>query len=162
MITLKNVSFSYDEKQALSNLSLTIRKNDYLMVLGRNGSGKSTFLKLLNGLLLPMAGDVRVENLSTRLHGEEIRQKVGMVFQNPDDQLVASIVREDIAFGLENLGVPLDEMQRRIAAILSKMGIAHLSEQNVNTLSYGQKQLVALCGVLVMQPSWRNCRPHPR
>lgn len=152
MIQIRNISYKYDNKPILENISFKINKGDFLVVLGHNGSGKTTLIKHLNGLLIPLKGDVMVDNLNTKDHDFEIKQKVGIVFQNPEDQLINSIVEEDIAFGLENLGIPSLEIQKRVKNILNELNIPHLAKRNVNDLSFGQKQLVALAGVLVMNP----------
>jgi energy-coupling factor transporter ATP-binding protein EcfA2 len=152
MIQIQNISYKYDNKPILDNLSFKINKGDFLAILGHNGSGKTTLIKHLNGLLIPLKGDVTVNNLNTKDYDFEIKQKVGIVFQNPEDQLINSIVEEDIAFGLENLGIPSAEIQKRVKNILIELNIPHLAKRNVNDLSFGQKQLVALAGVLVMNP----------
>jgi energy-coupling factor transport system ATP-binding protein len=154
MITFKNVFYSYESKAILRNISLSIKEGECVILLGHNGSGKTTIIKHLNGLLLPKKGEVSIDSLSTRTNAEQIRKKVGIVFQNPEDQLVHSIVEEDVAFGLENLGIPSETMRREVSAILKKLNIYHLAKENVNNLSFGQKQLVALAGILVMKPGY--------
>lgn len=154
MIEIKNISYKYDEKYILRNISLKIYEGDFLAIIGHNGSGKTTLIKHMNGLLLPTQGDVIVDNLNTKNNDFIIKQKVGLVFQNPEDQLVNSIVEEDIAFGLENIGINSNEIQRKVKNILKKMGIYKLAKENVNNLSFGQKQIVALAGVLVMNPDY--------
>ncbi|MBI2576468.1 ATP-binding cassette domain-containing protein [Candidatus Woesearchaeota archaeon] len=154
MIEVKNLCFSYENKEILKDISLTIKEGDFLAVIGHNGSGKTTLSKHLNGLLIPSKGDVAVDGMNTKKGDFSIRKNVGMVFQNPEDQLVYSAVEEDVAFGLENFGVPQSEMKVRVQRILKVLGIFHLAHSNVNELSYGQKQLVALAGVLVLEPKY--------
>ncbi len=154
MIELKKLSFSYEHKEILKDVSLAIKENDFLAIIGHNGSGKTTLIKHLNGLFLPAQGEVLVDGLNTKQDGAEIRKNVGMLFQNPEDQLVYSTVEEDVAFGLENIGVPAGEMKGRVAQILKELTISHLAKENVNNLSFGQKQLVALAGVLVIKPKY--------
>ncbi len=150
MIELSKVSYKYEDKLVLKK----INEGDFTAIIGHNGSGKTTLIKHLNGLLLPSSGEVMVDGLNTKENDWEIKQKAGIVFQNPEDQLINSIVEEDIAFGLENLGIPSAEIQKRVNGILIKLNIAHLAKRNVNDLSFGQKQLVALAGVLVMEPKY--------
>ncbi|MBI2139577.1 ATP-binding cassette domain-containing protein [Candidatus Woesearchaeota archaeon] len=154
MIELKKLSFSYESKEILKELSLKIQEGDFLAVIGHNGSGKTTFIKHINGLLLPETGEVLVDGLCTKDDGPELRNKIAMVFQNPEDQLVYSIVEEDVAFGLENAGVQPAEMKKRVANILKELNIPQLAKENVNSLSFGQKQLVALAGALVIKPKY--------
>ena len=161
MIELKNVSFLYDEeenpdKKAVDDLSMTIRRGEFVGIVGHNGSGKSTLAKLLNGLLLPNQGDVLVLGLNTKNEDEliEIRKNVGMVFQNPDNQMVATIVEEDVAFGAENLGVDPKEIRRRVDESLKAVDMYDFRDKKPHQLSGGQKQRVAIAGVLAMQP---NC-----
>lgn len=127
---------------------------DFLCVLGPNGSGKSTFGHLLNALLIPTEGEVLVDGLDTRdpRNTWAIRQRVGMVFQNPDNQIVGTQVEEDVAFGLENLGIPRQEMRRRVEENLSRVGMLAYRQHPPHLLSGGQKQRVAIAGVLAMQP----------
>ena len=154
MIQIKNISYKYGDKPALRGVSLKIKEGDFIAVLGHNGSGKTTLIKHLNALLLPDKGDVSIDDINTKKDSWEIRQKVGIVFQNPEDQLINSIVEEDVAFGLENLGLKSEDIQKKIIEILDKLNISHLAKENVNNLSFGQKQLVALAGVLVMKPKY--------
>ena len=154
MIKINKLSYRYDDSEVLRDISLSIAEGDYLAVIGANGSGKTTLIKHLNSLLLPTKGDVLVDNINTKKDSWEIRKKVGMVFQNPEDQLVSSIVEEDVAFGLENLGVPSNEIKARVKEALKRLDIEHLAKKNVNMLSMGQKQLVALAGVIVMKPKY--------
>lgn len=157
IIKLENVSFQYESStdQILKGLSLAIQENDWVSIVGRNGSGKSTFARLLNGLLLPTDGIVTVEEKAT--HDEEllwdIRQTVGMVFQNPENQFVSTIVEDDLAFGLENIGMDRLEIKARIDKYSKLIGISHLLESEPHRLSGGQKQRVAIAGVMAMQPN---------
>ncbi|WP_227938868.1 energy-coupling factor transporter ATPase [Alkalihalobacillus deserti] len=156
LIQLQDVTFQYDEggQSAIENLSLTISAKEWIAVLGRNGSGKSTFGRLLNGLLPPTSGAVIINGLSTTDEKEiwNIRKTVGMVFQNPDHQFVATTVRDDLAFGLENLGLTRDVMQVRIDRYAHLIGISHLLDAEPYRLSGGQKQRVAIAGVMAMEP----------
>src|SRR3989338_5370711 len=154
MIEIKDVSYKYEGNLVLKDISIKIDEGDFASIIGHNGSGKTTLIKQLNGLLLPTKGEVIVDGLNTRENSLEIRQKVGIVFQNPEDQLINSIVEEDVAFGLENLGMPSTEIQKKVKGILQKLNISHLAKENVNNLSFGQKQLTALAGVLVMEPKY--------
>ncbi len=160
-IKFNNVTFSYtvdDEtgqkiKPALKNISFEIPKGQFIAVLGHNGSGKSTAAKMINGLLLPDEGEVTVDGIST---GEEkriidIRKKVGMVFQNPDNQLVATIVEDDVAFGPENLGVEPAEIRKRVDEALKAVGMYEFKDREPHKLSGGQKQRVAIAGAIAMQ-----------
>ena len=154
MIQISNISYKYEDTLILKDISLNIKEKDFLAIIGHNGSGKTTLIKHINGLLTPLKGNVTIDNLNTKNNDWEIKQKVGIVFQNPEDQLISSIVEEDIAFGLENLNVPTAEIQNKVKDILKKLNIEHLAKKNVNNLSFGQKQLVALAGVLVMKPKY--------
>jgi energy-coupling factor transport system ATP-binding protein len=159
-ITLENVSFSYpaaeDEAAAiiLDNLSLEIKQGEFIAVLGHNGSGKSTLAKLLNAILVPTSGDVRVFGNNTKDEEKlfDIRKSVGMVFQNPDNQIVATIVEEDVAFGLENLGIPQPEMRERVDSALKSVEMYDYREHAPHKLSGGQKQRVAIAGIIAMKP----------
>ena len=156
-ITLTDVTFRYDEapEPALSGISAGIRPGEFVAVLGHNGSGKSTMAKLINALYLPTEGNVVVCGYDTRKEELvwEIRRRAGMIFQNPDNQIVATVVREDVAFGLENLGVPTDEMIPRIESALSAVRMNRYEGAAPHTLSGGQKQRVAIAGILAMEPS---------
>ncbi|MDP7180619.1 MAG: ATP-binding cassette domain-containing protein [Candidatus Woesearchaeota archaeon] len=154
MIQISNISYKYEDALILKDINLNIKEKDFLAIIGHNGSGKTTLIKHINGLLTPLKGTVTVDNLNTKNNDWEIKQKVGIVFQNPEDQLISSIVEEDIAFGLENLNIPSNEIQDKVKNILKKLNIEHLAKKNVNNLSFGQKQLVALAGVLVMRPKY--------
>lgn len=139
---------------ALSDVTCTIPRGSFTAIIGTNGSGKSTLARHLNALYLPTAGEVIVEGMKTSdmEHIWDIRQKVGMVFQNPDNQLVAAIVEEDIAFGPENLGVPADEIRKRVDYALEKVGMSAYRTHSPAMLSGGQKQRIAIAGVLAMHP----------
>jgi energy-coupling factor transport system ATP-binding protein len=140
---------------ALDGIDLDIGRGEFVAIVGPNGSGKSTLAQHLNGLLMPTSGEVWVAGMRTTEPRDRwrIRQQVGMVFQNPDSQLVASTVEEDVAFGLENLGVPPAEMRARVDAALDAVHLADLTRRPPHLLSGGQKQLVAIAGVLAMQPA---------
>ena len=155
-ITLENVSYTYDEaaEPALKNVSLQIMPGEFVVVLGHNGSGKSTLAKLLNALYIPTEGVVTVCGMDTRKEENvlPIRQRAGMIFQNPDNQIVSSVVKEDVAFGLENMGVPTEEMLPRIEAALAAVHMNEFADKAPHMLSGGQKQRVAIAGVLAMEP----------
>ncbi len=156
MLDIQNVSFSYEEdgKKAVDGVSLSVPRGAFVAVLGQNGSGKSTLAKLMNGLYRPLSGTVLVDNMSTADEAKtyQLRRKAGMVFQNPDNQLVATMVREDVAFGLENIGVPTEKMPERIDAALKSVGMLEYADRAPHLLSGGQKQRVAIAGILAMQP----------
>ena len=156
MIAAKDVRFRYtpENPYAVDGASMTIRKGEFVAVLGANGCGKSTLAKHFNAILLPESGTVTVEGMDTRdeSHLYDIRQTVGMVFQNPDNQIVATVVEEDVAFALENLGVPTEEMRRRIDDAMKMTGIYELRLRAPHNLSGGQKQRVAIAGVVAMSP----------
>ncbi len=156
MIQVENVSFQYEEggREALSNVTLQVERGEFLAVVGHNGSGKSTLAKHLNALLLPTSGRVLVEGMDTcdETKTLAIRQKVGMVFQNPDNQLVTTVVEEDVAFGPENLGVPSEEIRRRGDQALENVGMSKYATGAPHMLSGGQKQRVAIAGMLAMEP----------
>ena len=157
MIRVQDVKFRYDPEQptyAVDGVSLEVRRGEFVAVLGANGCGKSTLAKHFNAILLPETGTVLVENMDTRGedHLYDIRQKVGMVFQNPDNQIVATIVEEDVAFAPENLGVPAEEIRTRIDEAMKLAGIYEKREAAPYKLSGGQKQRVAIAGVIAMRP----------
>ncbi|MBO2516449.1 MAG: energy-coupling factor transporter ATPase [Clostridiales bacterium] len=155
LIEIENVSFSYEEEgePAVKNVSLSIPKGAFYAVLGQNGSGKSTLAKLMNGLYKPSSGTVKVYGMDTADDDKtwEIRQRAGMVFQNPDNQLVATVVKDDVAFGLENIGVPTEDMPARIEQALRDVGMQEFADRSPHHLSGGQKQRVAIAGALAMQ-----------
>lgn len=156
MIAAKDVRFRYtpENPYAVDGASMTIRKGEFVAVLGANGCGKSTLAKHFNAILLPESGTVTVEGMDTRdeSHLYDIRQTVGMVFQNPDNQIVATVVEEDVAFALENLGVPPAEIRARIDEAMQMSGIYRHREKAPHKLSGGQKQRVAIAGVIAMRP----------
>ncbi|HWQ05735.1 MAG TPA: energy-coupling factor transporter ATPase [Feifaniaceae bacterium] len=155
-IELVNIGFQYagSEHPALSGVSLSIKKGEVVAIVGHNGSGKSTLCKMLNALLLPAEGMVTVDGMDTREEANtlEIRRRVGMVFQNPDNQLVTTIVEEDVGFGPENLGVPPAEIRLRVDDALDEVEMRAYAEKASHALSGGQKQRVAIAGLLAMQP----------
>ena len=155
-VRFENVKYSYDggESCAVNGVSLSVREGEFLAVLGRNGSGKSTLAKLVNALLVPAEGRVFVEGMDTTDEKLtfEIRKRAGMVFQNPDNQTVASVVEDDVAFGPENIGVPRDEIGRRIDFALNAVGMQAFRDAAPSRLSGGQKQRIAIAGVLAVRP----------
>ena len=156
MIEFKGVRFRYDSEapEALKGVDLTIPDGIFMVVAGHNGSGKSTLSKHINGLLLPTEGQVLVNGLDTQNEEDllAIRQQVGMVFQNPDNQLVTTIVEEDVAFGPENLGIPSPEIRIRVDEALKKVGMSAYAGSAAHRLSGGQKQRIAIAGMLAMEP----------
>ena len=140
--------------RALDGLSVHIRKGEFVAVIGANGSGKSTLARHINGLLLPEEGTVLVNGMDTSVEDNllKIRQSAGMVFQNPDNQIIAQTVEEDVAFGPENMGIPTEEMQRRVDEAIERVGLTKEKYNSPNRLSGGQKQRVAIAGVLAMKP----------
>ena len=156
LIEIQNVSYAYEDAaaKALNNVSLTINDGEFVAVVGHNGSGKSTLAKHLNALLLPTEGKVLVDGMDTADEADtlSIRQRVGMVFQNPDNQLVTTIVEEDVAFGQESIGVPGNEIRTRVDRALAAVGMEKYAHSAPNMLSGGQKQRIAIAGMLAMQP----------
>lgn len=156
-ISAENLIFSYDEApdKVLRGVSLNIKKGEFIALLGHNGCGKSTMAKMFNAMLLPDEGTVFVDGISTadKEMTYEVRRNVGLVFQNPDNQLVASIIEEDVAFGPENLGLEPDEIRRRVDSSLKTVGMYEYRDHAPYKLSGGQKQRVAIAGILAMQPS---------
>ncbi len=160
LIEIENLQYTYvlrsgEQRQALKGITLSIEKGSFTVILGHNGSGKSTLAKHLNALLLPECGRVLVDHLDTSDWKNllKIRSQVGMVFQNPDNQLVASIVEEDVAFGPENLGLPPEEIRHRVQEALAVTGMSDYRERAPHLLSGGQKQRVAIAGVIAMLPA---------
>ena len=168
IIRTENLGFTYydgdidgmksEEIPALKSVNLTVKEGEYISVLGHNGSGKSTLAKLLNLILIPTSGkiyidgkDVSDENLSDD-EVFEVRKKIGMVFQNPDNQIVATVVEEDVAFGAENLGLPREEIRRRVVNALNVVGMQDYARHAPHKLSGGQKQRVAIAGIIAMRP----------
>ncbi len=158
MITLEDVTFSYpnSSSSALKSVNLTIPEGAFVAVLGANGSGKSTLAKLLNAILTPSAGSVLIDGLNSLSKPDifAIRSKVGVVFQNPDTQIICDTVEDEIAFGLENMGLDACEMHRRIDLSLQFTGLSSLKDVNPQRLSGGQKQMVCIASVLAMQPKY--------
>ena len=155
IIQLDQVVYQYPDAQtrAVNDVTLDVEKGEFLAVLGRNGSGKSTLAKLMNALLTPTGGTVTVGGLrATDENPYDVRALCGMVFQNPDNQIVATVVEEDCAFGLENMGVPSDEIRARVDEALREVGMADRAASSPSMLSGGQKQRVAIAGVLAMRP----------
>lgn len=162
LIKFENVSFSYfndegetqTENKVFENFNLTIEKGSFTAILGHNGSGKSTIAKLTNGILFPDSGTVTSCGIVTRDDESifDVRRNIGMVFQNPDNQIVSSIVEEDVAFGVENLGVPPEECRRRVDEALKTVGMYDYRDKSPNRLSGGQKQRVAVAGIIAMLP----------
>jgi biotin transport system ATP-binding protein len=151
-IGLDHVTVNRGGKDVLRDITLQLNERR-IAIIGLNGSGKSTLVRLLNALVLPTAGEVRVGDLVTTRDAKRIRRQVGFVFQNPDNQIVMPIVGDDIAFGLKNLGLRGSELSDRVGEILARLGVAHLRERESHTLSGGEKQMIALASVLVMCPS---------
>lgn len=159
LFDIRHVSHTFETEEgktfdALKDVTAQIKKGEFTAIIGTNGSGKSTLARHLNALLLPTEGELIVEGMRTSDAGRvwDIRQKVGMVFQNPDNQLVAAVVEEDVAFGPENLGVPPEEIRERVDLALEKVGMTSYRKQAPSMLSGGQKQRVAIAGVLAMKP----------
>ena len=164
LFDIRHVSHTFETEEgktfdALKDVTAQIKKGEFTAIIGTNGSGKSTLARHLNALLIPTAGELIVEGMRTSDAGRvwDIRQKVGMVFQNPDNQLVAAVVEEDVAFGPENLGVPPEEIRERVDLALEKVGMTSYRKQAPSMLSGGQKQRVAIAGVLAMKP---DCHVH--
>lgn len=161
-IEIKNVSFSYDEESqenrtVLDNVSLSVERGEFVAILGRNGSGKSTLAKLMNMILVPSSGEIYIDGINiTEDTSDElllkVRKKVGMVFQNPDNQIFATIVEEDVAFGPENLGIESSEIRRRVDEALATVDMSEYARHAPHKLSGGQKQRIAIAGVLAMDP----------
>ena len=158
IIEVKNVTFEYSDfdrsKTVINDFSIDIKRGSFTCVLGHNGSGKSTLAKLLNGLYKPVKGDILVDGMNTKDEKTEIeiKRRVGMVFQNPDNQLVASIVEEDVAFGPENLGLAPEEIRKRVDESLKSVGMYEFRKSTPHHLSGGQKQRIAIAGILAMKP----------
>ena len=168
IIRTENLSFTYNDDDtdsleskeipALKSVSISIKKGEYIAVLGHNGSGKSTLAKLLNLILIPSSGKIYIDgrDVSDEDLSEddvfEVRKKVGMVFQNPDNQIVATVVEEDVAFGAENLGLPREEIRRRVVNALNVVGMQDYARHAPHKLSGGQKQRVAIAGIIAMRP----------
>ena len=158
MISFKNVHYRYEPEgiEALRGVSLEIKDHEHVVLIGPNGCGKTTFIQHLNALLLPAVGSVTVDGLDTQqAHNHaKIRTLVGMVFQNPDNQIIGTTVEEDVAFGPENLRLPPAEIRKRVTEALDRAEIGDLSLRNIENLSGGEKRLVAIAGVLAMRPRY--------
>jgi len=159
LIQVRQLSYNYrtgteEQVGALRGIDLEVFRGEFLVITGENGSGKSTLARHFNGLLHPASGEVLVDGLSVKDKKQikKIRQKVGMVFQNPDNQIVSTVVEDDVAFGPENLGVPREEILRRVEETLKAVNMYHLRQESPSQLSDGEKQLVAIAGVMAMQP----------
>ena len=156
VISIKNIHFNYqnqDTREALSDVSLDVYEGEWLAIIGHNGSGKSTLAKMMNGLLEASSGEIYIDGqLLTEKTVYEARRKVGMVFQNPDNQFVGTTVEDDIAFGLENIGMPRDEMIQKINASLEMVRMTKFKEKEPSRLSGGQKQRVAIAGMIALAP----------
>ena len=156
IISVKDVTFTYEEatEPALTDVSVDVRRGEFLAVLGHNGSGKSTLAKHMNAVLLPSGGRVFVAGMDTLDEQQiiAIRRAVGMVFQNPDNQIVANVVEEDVAFGPENLGVPSADIRRRVDEALAAVGMDAFTRHAPHLLSGGQKQRIAIAGIIAMAP----------
>ena len=156
IIELRNVTFSYSEEDArpaLNNVSLTIQQGEWIAIIGPNGSGKSTLAKTINGLIEANSGEVIIEGVV--LNAEtvwDVRKKIGMVFQNPDNQFVGSTVQDDVAFGLENVGIPREEMVKRVADAVAAVNMDNFMDKEPARLSGGQKQRVAIAGIVALSP----------
>lgn len=157
IITVNNIKYKYnidDDHLALNDVSFSVKQGEWLSIVGPNGSGKSTLAKTLNGLIAPQEGSVQVDGLDLTMENVwDIRQRVGMVFQNPDNQFVGATVQDDVAFGLENLGVPRPEMIERIEQALAQVGMTDFAEKEPARLSGGQKQRVAIAGIVALKPN---------
>jgi energy-coupling factor transport system ATP-binding protein len=158
VIRLSHVGLAYDggNEPALCDVDLSIAEGESVAVIGPSGSGKTSFLRLLNALLLPTEGEVLVDGLDTRDDRDlwEVRRRVGLIFQNPDNQLVSTTVEREIAFGMENLGLPRAEIVLRMGEVLARLGLEHLRQRPPHRLSGGEKQRVAIAAVLAMRPAY--------
>ena len=158
IVEVNNISFEYiteeESFKAIEDLSLDIKKGEFLVIIGHNGSGKSTLSKNLNAILMPTKGNILIDNMDTRDEEKlwDIRQTAGMVFQNPDNQIVATVVEEDVAFGPENLGIEPAEIRKRVDESLKSVGIYELRDRQPHLVSGGQKQRVAIAGIIAMKP----------
>ncbi len=156
-VNIQNCTYTYDAEAAspaVSNVSLQIKKGEFISVIGHNGSGKSSLAKLINALYLPQKGEITVFDMKTSDAGclWEIRRRAGMIFQNPDNQLVATMVEDDVAFGPENIGIPPAEIRKRVSEALKAVNMSGFSKRSTHMLSGGQKQRIAIAGVLALMP----------
>ena len=158
IVSVKDISFEYvteDSRfKAIDDLSLNVKQGEFVVVIGHNGSGKSTLSKNLNAILMPTKGDIYIDGLNTKVEEYlwDIRQTAGMVFQNPDNQIVATIIEEDVAFGPENLGIEPIEIRKRVKEALTSVGMYELRDRQPHLLSGGQKQRVAIACIIAMKP----------
>lgn len=158
IVSVEDISFEYiteeDKFKAIDNLSLNVKQGEFVVVIGHNGSGKSTLSKNLNAILMPTTGKIYINGLNTKEEKNlwDIRQTAGMVFQNPDNQIVATIVEEDVAFGPENLGIDPPEIRKRVEESLKSVGMYDMRDRQPHLLSGGQKQRVAIAGIIAMKP----------
>ena len=158
IIKIDNLSFEYiteeDNFKAIDKLELEVREGEFVAIIGHNGSGKSTLSKNLNAILTPTEGDIYVDGINTKDENKlwDIRQTAGMVFQNPDNQIVATIVEEDVAFGPENLGIEPEKIRQRVSEALKSVGMYEMKDRQPHLLSGGQKQRVAIAGIIAMKP----------
>lgn len=158
IVSVEDISFEYvteeDKFKAIDNLSLNVKQGEFVVVIGHNGSGKSTLSKNLNAILMPTTGNIYINGLNTKEEKNlwDIRQTAGMVFQNPDNQIVATIVEEDVAFGPENLGIDPPEIRKRVEESLKSVGMYEMRDRQPHLLSGGQKQRVAIAGIIAMKP----------
>lgn len=151
LIEIREVTQRFGERVVLAGVNLRLDERR-IAIIGSNGSGKSTFARLLNGLVLPSAGEVLVGGVSTARDSKAIRRRVGFVFQNPDNQIVMPTVTEDLAFGLKNLKLPADQIRQRVEAVLTRYGLNDFGDHPAHLLSGGQKQMLAIASVLIMEP----------
>jgi len=153
MIEILNLDYHYpDGTHALKGITLTIQKGEFLLICGPNGSGKTTLLRLIGGLFKPTSGFIRIHGFTPHNDSKQVRSLIGMVFQDPDSQIVGETVREDVAFGPENLGLSQSEIDKRVDWALQVMGLQGLSEKPCYLLSGGEKRRLAIAGVLAMRP----------
>ncbi|WP_288588480.1 ATP-binding cassette domain-containing protein [uncultured Methylobacterium sp.] len=153
MIEVRHVTHAFGDRVVLHDIDLRLVEKR-IAIVGANGGGKSTFSRLLNGLQIPTNGDILVDGLNTRTEGKKVRRKVGFVFQNPDNQIVLPVVEEDLAFGMKNIGLSKQEIAARTYEALARYDLLSLKEHPAHLLSGGQKQLLAISGVLVMAPDY--------
>lgn len=154
IISIENISFAYGNSVALKDFSLHIKKGEFVAILGRNGSGKSTLARLLNGLLLPSSGSIRIcgMDISDENSIYRIRSRAAMVFQNPDDQIVSAVVEDEVAFGAENIGIEPSEIVKRVNSALNTVGLSGKAKSSTAHLSGGEKQRLSIASALVMEP----------